>query len=89
MQFEPYPRNYIETGISAIDGLNTLIRGQKLPIFSGSGLPHDQLAMQIFGKKLCYVFSQCTNLSRRVISSGLIEAYNRFYCFCFKESFSS
>ncbi len=42
-----YPRNYIETGISAIDGLNTLIRGQKLPIFSGSGLPHDQLAMQI------------------------------------------
>ena len=36
-----YPRNYIQTGISAIDGLNTLIRGQKLPIFSGSGLPHD------------------------------------------------
>ena len=42
-----YPCNYIQTGISAIDGLNTLIRGQKLPIFSGSGLPHDQLAMQI------------------------------------------
>ena len=42
-----YPRNYIQTGISAIDGLNTLIRGQKLPIFSGSGLPHDQLAVQI------------------------------------------
>lgn len=42
-----YPRNYIQTGISAIDGLNTLIRGQKLPIFSGSGLPHDQLAIQI------------------------------------------
>ncbi len=42
-----YPRNYIQTGISAIDGLNTLIRGQKLPIFSGSGLPHDQLATQI------------------------------------------
>ena len=42
-----YPRNYIRTGISAIDGLTTLIRGQKLPIFSGSGLPHDQLAAQI------------------------------------------
>lgn len=42
-----YPRNYIETGISAIDGLSTLIRGQKLPIFSGSGLPHDKLAAQI------------------------------------------
>ena len=42
-----YPRNYIRTGISAIDGLTTLIRGQKLPIFSGNGLPHDQLAAQI------------------------------------------
>lgn len=42
-----YPRNYIHTGISAIDGLTTLIRGQKLPIFSGNGLPHDQLAAQI------------------------------------------
>ena len=42
-----YPRNYIRTGISAIDGLTTLIRGQKLPIFSGNGLPHDQLAAPI------------------------------------------
>ena len=42
-----YPRNYIQTGISAIDALTTLIRGQKLPIFSGNGLPHDQLAAQI------------------------------------------
>ena len=42
-----YPRNYIRTGISAIDGLTTLSRGQKLPIFSGNGLPHDQLAAQI------------------------------------------
>ena len=42
-----YPRNYIRTGLSAIDGLTTLIRGQKLPIFSGNGLPHDQLAAQI------------------------------------------
>ena len=42
-----YPRNYIRTGFSAIDGLTTLIRGQKLPIFSGNGLPHDRLAAQI------------------------------------------
>jgi len=42
-----YPQEFIQTGISAIDGLNTLVRGQKLPIFSGSGLPHAQLAAQI------------------------------------------
>ena len=42
-----YPRNYIRTGVSAIDALTTLIRGQKLPIFSGNGLPHDTLAAQI------------------------------------------
>ena len=42
-----YPKNYIETGISAIDTLTTLIRGQKLPIFSGNGVPHNQLADQI------------------------------------------
>ncbi|HHU80291.1 MAG: V-type ATP synthase subunit B [Bacilli bacterium] len=42
-----YPSEFIETGISAIDGLNTLVRGQKLPIFSGSGLPHARLAAQI------------------------------------------
>jgi V/A-type H+-transporting ATPase subunit B len=42
-----YPRDYIQTGISTIDGMNTLIMGQKLPIFSGSGLEHDQLAAQI------------------------------------------
>jgi V/A-type H+-transporting ATPase subunit B len=42
-----YPRDYIQTGISTIDGMNTLLRGQKLPIFSGAGLPHDQIAAQI------------------------------------------
>ena len=42
-----YPSEFIQTGISAIDGLNTLVRGQKLPIFSGSGLPHSKLAVQI------------------------------------------
>ena len=42
-----YPNDFIQTGVSAIDGLNTLVRGQKLPIFSGSGLPHAALAAQI------------------------------------------
>jgi V/A-type H+-transporting ATPase subunit B len=42
-----YPRNFIETGISSIDGLTTLVRGQKLPLFSGDGLPHNELAAQI------------------------------------------
>lgn len=42
-----YPNEFIQTGISTIDGLNTLVRGQKLPLFSGSGLPHNRLAAQI------------------------------------------
>ncbi|MEF8809026.1 ATP synthase subunit B [Natronomonas sp.] len=42
-----YPEEFIQTGVSAIDGMNTLIRGQKLPIFSGSGLPHNDLALQV------------------------------------------
>lgn len=61
-----YPRNYINTGISSIDALMTLIRGQKLPIFSGDGMPHNELAVQIVkqakisdgdGKNFCIVFA--------------------------------
>ena len=60
-----YPRNYINTGISAIDCLSTLIRGQKLPIFSGPGMSHDKLAVQIVKQahisdadaKFCVVFA--------------------------------
>ncbi len=61
-----YPRNYIQTGVSSIDGLTTLIRGQKLPIFSGSGMPHNELAVQIVkqakiaeeeGATFCVVFA--------------------------------
>ncbi|PKK96853.1 MAG: V-type ATP synthase subunit B, partial [Tenericutes bacterium HGW-Tenericutes-3] len=61
-----YPRNYIQTGISSIDALTTLIRGQKLPIFSGSGMPHNELAVQIVkqakiaeskGNDFCIVFA--------------------------------
>lgn len=58
-----YPKNIIETGISSIDIMNTLVRGQKLPIFSGSGLPHDLMASQIArqarvkGESFCIVFA--------------------------------
>lgn len=61
-----YPRNYIHTGISSIDTLTTLIRGQKLPIFTGTGLPHNELAVQIVknakiagdsNQKFCVVFA--------------------------------
>ena len=48
-----YPSEFIQTGISTIDGLNTLVRGQKLPIFSGSGLPHANLAAQIARQRAC------------------------------------
>ena len=60
-----YPKNYIKTGISSIDTLMTLIRGQKLPIFSGSGMKHNELAVQIArqakisdeGEKFCIIFA--------------------------------
>ncbi len=58
-----YPKNIIETGVSAIDIMNTLVRGQKLPVFSGSGLPHDLIGTQIArqanvkGEKFCVVFA--------------------------------
>lgn len=58
-----YPENIIETGISTIDVMNTLVRGQKLPFFSGSGLPHDMIAAQIVkqarveGEDFCIVFA--------------------------------
>ena len=61
-----YPKNYISTGISSIDTLITLIRGQKLPIFSGSGMKHNELAVQIVrqakiaedeGSQFCIVFA--------------------------------
>jgi V/A-type H+-transporting ATPase subunit B len=42
-----YPREFIQTGLSAVDGMNALVRGQKLPIFSGNGLPHDRVSAQI------------------------------------------
>ena len=64
-----YPQEFIQTGISAIDGLNTLVRGQKLPIFSASGLPHANLAAQIDVYK------------RQGRSSGRLEK-RRIYLLC-------
>ena len=67
-----YPEEFIQTGVSAIDGLNTLVRGQKLPIFSASGLPHAQLAAQIAP----YVIVDCTsNIASDILSAvALMEA---------------
>ena len=63
-----YPRNYIHTGISAIDGLMTIIRGQKIPIFSGSGLNHNELAEKIIRQ------SNLTNGEKFAIVFGLMGA---------------
>ena len=63
-----YPRNYIHTGISAIDGLMTIIRGQKIPIFSGSGLNHNELAERIIRQ------SNITNGEKFAIVFGLMGA---------------
>ena len=75
-----YPRNYIRTGVSAIDGLTTLIRGQKLPIFSGNGLPHDQLAAQIVRQaslgavSYTHLYAVWQHLPRRRIRFSLSSA---------------
>lgn len=79
-----YPRQFIQTGISAIDGMNTLIRGQKLPIFSGSGLPHNRIAAQIArqakilgeGEEFCVVFA----------AMGIKYDTARFFIDSFEES---
>ncbi len=77
-----YPCNIIETGISALDVMNTLVRGQKLPIFSGSGLPHDLIATQIArqarvkGERFCVVFA----------AMGVKFDTARFFIHSFEES---
>ncbi|MBI2954981.1 MAG: V-type ATP synthase subunit B [Chloroflexi bacterium] len=82
-----YPSEFIQTGISAIDGMNTLVRGQKLPIFSGSGLPHNVLAAQIASQakiarreEFCIVFAAmgivrdvATYFQLRFEESGALE----------------
>ncbi len=77
-----YPNNIIETGISAIDVMNTLVRGQKLPVFSGSGLPHDLLATQIARQ------AQVKGESFAVVFAGMGIKYDtaRYFIKSFEES---
>src|SRR5699024_7743326 len=76
-----YPRNYITTGISSIDCLTTLIRGQKLPIFSGSGLPHNQLAVQIVKQakvKDDDASGFAVVFAAMVVTNDVVEYFRRF-----------
>ena len=79
-----YPQEFIQTGVSAIDGLNTLVRGQKLPIFSASGLPHAQLAAQIARQARV----RGTNESFAVVfaAMGITFEESNFFVESFRES---
>jgi V/A-type H+-transporting ATPase subunit B len=77
-----YPREFIQTGISTIDGLNSLVRGQKLPIFSGSGLPHNRLAAQIV--RQARLPGEASNFAVVFAAMGVSYTDARF----FEESFS-
>ena len=78
-----YPREFIQTGISTIDGLNSLVRGQKLPIFSGSGLPHNRLAAQIV--RQAKLLGEQTNFAVVFAAMGVSHSDARF----FQEDFES
>ena len=79
-----YPSEFIQTGVSAIDGLNTLVRGQKLPIFSGSGLPHAQLAAQI--ARQAKVLNSDTNFAVVFAAVGITFEEANFFVNDFKET---
>ncbi len=79
-----YPAEFIQTGISAIDGLNTLVRGQKLPIFSASGLPHAQLAAQI--AKQAKVRGTNEKFAVVFAAMGITFEESNFFVNSFKES---
>lgn len=81
-----YPRNYIQTGISAIDGLTTLIRGQKLPVFSGNGLPHDALAVQIVKQAQLSVESDSDNFAIVFAAMGVKNDVADYFKRSFEES---
>ncbi len=72
-----YPKEFIQTGISTIDGLNSLVRGQKLPIFTGSGLPHNRLAAQIV--RQARLLGEQTNFSVVFAAMGVSYADARFF----------
>lgn len=79
-----YPQEFIQTGVSAIDGLNTLVRGQKLPIFSGSGLPHAQLAAQI--ARQAKVRGTSDPFAVVFVAMGITFEESNFFVNSFKES---
>lgn len=73
-----YPRDFIQTGVSSIDGMNTLIRGQKLPIFSGNGLPHNRLAAQII--RQAKILSADEEFVMVFAGMGIKYDVARFFC---------
>jgi V/A-type H+/Na+-transporting ATPase subunit B len=79
-----YPRDFIQTGISVIDGMNTLIRGQKLPIFSGNGLPHNELAAQI--ARQARIRGADTEFAVVFAAMGVKHDVARFFSRSFEES---
>ncbi len=79
-----YPSEFIQTGISSIDGLNTLVRGQKLPIFSGSGLPHAELASQIARQSV--VLGVEEKFAVVFIAMGITFEESNYFIQSFKES---
>ncbi|MBN2323132.1 MAG: V-type ATP synthase subunit B [Spirochaetes bacterium] len=79
-----YPRDFIQTGISIIDGMNTLIRGQKLPIFSGNGLPHNELAAQI--ARQAKVSGQESEFACIFAAMGVKHDVARYFIRSFEES---
>ncbi|RKY11841.1 MAG: V-type ATP synthase subunit B [Planctomycetota bacterium] len=79
-----YPRDFIQTGISVIDGMNTLIRGQKLPIFSGNGLPHNELAAQI--AKQAKIRGSDTEVAVVFAAMGVKHDIARFFTRSFEQS---
>ncbi len=79
-----YPRDFVQTGISAIDGMNTLVRGQKLPIFSGSGMPHDRLAAQI--ARQAKLLQEKIDFTIVFAAMGVKHDVARFFIRSFEES---
>jgi len=79
-----YPRDFIQTGISVIDGMNTLIRGQKLPIFSGNGLPHNELAAQI--ARQAKIKNEDTDFAVVFAAMGVKHDVARYFIRSFEES---
>jgi len=79
-----YPTQFIQTGISAIDGMNTLVRGQKLPVFSGSGLPHNKLTAQIV--RQAKIVSETIQFGIVFCAMGVKHDVARFFIDSFQES---